>query len=189
MSLRRAAIRREQKQREKAMKSRSPSGELARAKEQGKIDGRVLAAFTSAIYLHKDFGWGKDRILEMIERGNKEAARFDNEGVWFAFNFYADKIAEKLNQQKIGAKTVKTVAEKIYYDSRNDFFISGLATIISVLSSDYNFGWNTKGTGRLDRLTESAVEEYVNVLEEKTSIEAYQDRILEEIGINFYKEG
>lgn len=188
MSLRRAAMRREQKMREKALKSRSPDGELARAKEQGKIDGRVLAVFTSSIYLHKDFGWGKDRILEMIEKGNKEAARFDNEGVWFVFNFYAEKIAEKLNRQEVGVKIVKTVAEKIYYDNRNDFFISGLATVISVLSSDYGFGWNAKGTGRLDRLTESVVEEYVNVLEDATSIEVYQENILEEIGINF-KEG
>ena len=188
MSLRRAAMRREKREREKALKSRSPDGELARAKEQGKIDGRALAVFISSIYLHEDFRWGANRILEMIEKGNKEAARFDNEGVWFAFNFYADKIAEKLNQQEIGAKIVKTVAEKVYYDSRNDFFISGLATVISVLSSDYNFGWNTKGTGRLDRLTESVVAEYMNVLEERTSIEVYQERILEEIGINF-KEG
>lgn len=189
MSLRRAAIRREQKQREKAMKSRSPDGELARAKEQGKIDGRTLSVFISAIYLHRDFGWGAKRVINLIEKGNAEAVRFDNDGVEFALEFYAKKIGNKLNDLDLHKiRKVKTLVEKVYYDNRNDYFITGMSVVSTVLSSEYSMSLNNRGTGRLDKLIDNVTKEYLNVLNGTANIEMYQERILEEIGINF-KEG
>lgn len=186
MSSRRAAIRRERKQREKAMKSHSPTGELARAKEQGKIDGRTLSVLITSLYLHSDFGWGAKKIIGLIEKGNAEAVRFDNDGVMFTFEFYAEKIGEKLNVVDLHQiRKVKTVSEKVYNDNRNDFFLTGMAVICTCLSSDYGYAINKNGTGRLDRLMEKCVKEYINVLNGNMDIEGYCKKCKDEVGIDF----
>ena len=186
MSLRRAAMRREKREREKALKSRSPDGELARAKEQGKIDGRTLSVLITSLYLHSDFGWGAKKIIGLIEKGNAEAVRFDNDGVRFTFEFYAKKIGEKLNVvDSHQIRKVETVSEKVYNDSRNDFFLTGMAVICTCLSSDYGYAVNKNGTGRLDRLIENCAKEYINVLNGDMNIEGYCKRCKDEVGIDF----
>ena len=186
MSSRRAAIRRERKQREKAMKSHSPVGELARATEQGKIDGRALSVFITSLYLHSDFGWGAKKIIGLIEKCNAEAVRFDNDGVMFTFEFYAKKIGEKLNAVDLHQiRKTSIIVEEIYNDNRNDFFLTGMSVLCTCLSSDYGYAINKSDTGRLDRLIEKCVKEYVNVLSGDMDIEGYCKRCKDEVGIDF----
>lgn len=184
MSSRRAAIRRERKEREKAIKSRSPSGEYMRACEDGKIAGRQMATFIVLLELNKNYGWKAKRCIDFIEKGNAEAVRWGENTHNFIMSFWENKVEERFGKLTETAEC-RNLKELAFLKARNDFFCTALAVMAVVLSSDYGFSSNGKGTGRLDRLIDSAVTEYGNVLSGKTTDNAYIDRIAKEIGIDF----
>lgn len=138
----------------------------------------------ASIYLHLEFGWGANRIIELIEQGNREACRFDNPGVQFALEFYAKRIAKRMNQKDGKARKVFTTYDKIYKDNRSDYFLTGLSVICSCLA-DHGYASKENGTGRADRLIDRCLEEFINVLNEDKNLEDYICRVREEVGINF----
>lgn len=184
MSARRAAIRREQRKREKAQRNHSLNRELVRAREQGKIDGRVLSVFVSLIILHDDFGWGNERGIKLIEKGNAESCRFDNDGVRFVASHWIDKIFDYWHEANLPKITTNKVADEVYYTERADFYVNGLAVIAMVLTSEFGFGSRRDGTGRIDRFLVKATQEYTNIIAGK-SVEEYQEEVFEKMKINF----
>ena len=162
MSDRRAAVRRERKERAKIEKDRSANGEMLRAAEQGKIDGREIAFCVIANLLYDLHGFRKKRIEDFLEKCNREATRFDQEGMKFVLDHYVDKLLEKINQVDVAQKPI-TIEESVYIAQRDTFYVSSLALMMAVLNDDYNMASNAKNTGRLDVLMEYCTNEYIKI--------------------------
>lgn len=162
MSSRRAAIRRERKQHAKIEKNKSSTGGMLRAAEQGKLDGRTIAFCVAANLLYDLHGFRIQRIYKFLEKCNKEAARFDGPGLQFVLRVYADKIIEKLNDLLL-MEHPADMLEHIYCNQRDEFFISSLALMFTVLNGEYGMAFNQKQTGRLDVMLEYCVNEYLKL--------------------------
>ena len=119
MSARRAAIRRERLQRNKIEKKKGKLGSLERAKEQGIIDGRALAVSVCLEVLHSKYKLSNNKAQQLLNAIGKESARFDNPGVRFVLEYYAEKIAKKINTIK-EYQQIKDVEKQIYCISRDD---------------------------------------------------------------------
>lgn len=55
------------------------------------------------------------------------------------------------------------VVEHIYCNQRDDFFISSLALMFTVLNGEYGMAFNQKKTGRLDVMLEYCANEYLKL--------------------------
>lgn len=182
----RAARRREKRQKEKAHKHHSI---LELYYQKGRADGRELSVFLSSLCLHNEFKWNADKIITLINQCNKEAVRYDNDGVALVFDFWEKRVCEEINKLDLqGIRKVNAIEEKTYCDARNDFFIAGFAVVCTVLSSGYGYSSNSKRTGRLDKLIAFGVGEYLNVLNGNTNIAHYISRNKKEVGLNFKEE-
>ena len=162
MSDRRAAVRRERKERAKIQRNKSSSGEMLRAAEQGKIDGRAIAFCVIANLLYDLHGFRKKRIEDFLTKCNKEATRFDNIGVQFVIKFYADKLLEKINRVDETQKP-KSIIDHVYLTQRDEFYVSSIALMLAVLNDDYGMASNGKNTGRLDTIMEYCTNEYMKL--------------------------
>ena len=162
MSDRRATVRRERKERAKIKKNKTANGEMLRAAEQGKIDGRTIAFCVIANLLYDLHGFRKKRIEDFLTKCNKEATRFDQEGFKFVLNYYADKLVEKINKTDVAQKPT-TLEENVYINQRDAFYVSSLALMMAVLNDDYNMASNEKNTGRLDVIMEYCTNEYIKI--------------------------
>ena len=89
MSVKRAAIRRERKEHRKAEHRKAPDGEARRAAEQGRMDGRTLAACIIINVLYDQFGFRDKRLMRMVKQINQEALKFYQEATRFNLEFYA----------------------------------------------------------------------------------------------------
>ena len=185
MSDRRAAVRRERKERIKVGKNRSANREILRAAEQGKLDGRAIAFCVIANLLYDLHGFRKKRIEDFLEKCNKEAVRFDQGGLQFVLKFYADKLIVKINNVDVMQKP-KSIAEQIYLNQRDDFYVSSIALMLAVLNDDYGMASNRKNTGRLDTIMEYCTNEYVKLQldTERRNAKWYVQRTREKIGMN-----
>ena len=101
MSDRRAAVRREERERAKIRKNKTANGGMLRAAEQGKLDGRIIAFCVVANLLYDLHGFRKKRIEDFLTKCNKEATRFDQKGFKFVVTHYADKLIEKIERTKV----------------------------------------------------------------------------------------
>lgn len=153
MSDRRAAVRRERKERLKAGKRKAPDAEIIRAAEQGKLDGRIIAFCVIANLLYDLHGFRRKRIEIFLKKCNKEATRFDQEGLQFVLKSYADKLIAKINNADVMQKP-KSIEEQIYLNTRDDLYVSSIALMLAVLNDDYGMASNMKNTGRLDTIME-----------------------------------
>lgn len=162
MSARRAAVRRERKEREKMNKYNSANGEMIRLVEQGKIDGRTIAFCVVANTLYDVFGFRKKKLETFLNKCNKEATRFENEGVNFVVQHYAEKISKRLNEVDVFQKPERLI-DCVYINQRDMFYVSSLAITLVVLNSDYGMASNNKGTGRLDTIMEYCTNEYIKI--------------------------
>ena len=185
MSDRRAAVRRERKERIKVEKNRSANGNILRAAEQGKLDGRAIAFCVIANLLYDLHGFRKKRIEDFLEKCNKEAVRFDQEGLQFVLKFYADKLIAKTSNVDVMQKP-KSIAEQIYLNQRDDFYVSSIALMLAVLNDDYGMASNRKNTGRLDTIMEYCTNEYVKLQldTERRNPKWYVQRTREKTGLN-----
>ena len=155
-------MRRERKQRAKIGKNKSSTGVMLRAAEQGKLDGRTIAFCVAANLLYDLHGFRRRRIYNFLEKCNKEAARFDDAGLQFVLKVYADRIVEKFNDLLLMEQPADVV-EHIYCNQRDDFFISSLALMFTVLNGEYGMAFNQKKTGRLDVMLEYCANEYLKL--------------------------
>lgn len=162
MSARRAAIRRERLQRNKIEKKKGKIGNLERAKEQGIIDGRALAVSACLEVLHTKYKLSNNKAQQLLNAVGKESARFDNPGVRFVLEYYAEKFAEKINAIK-EYQQIKDVETQIYCISRDDLYVTSVAIILTELNELFNFSSNDKNTGRLDYIMEYCTNRYLEV--------------------------
>ena len=162
MSARRAAIRRERLQRNKIEKKKGKIGSLERAKEQGIIDGRALAVSVCLEVLHSKYRLNNNKAQQLLNAIGKESARFDNPGVRFVLEYYAEKIAKKINAIK-EYQEIKDVETQIYCISRDDLYVTSVAIILTELNELFNFSCNDKNTGRLDYIMEYCTNRYLEV--------------------------
>lgn len=177
MSAKRAAIRREQKAREKANRKVNDSERRA---IRGRDDGRELAFFATINVLHEQFRFGKKRISELMRMCREESARYDNEGVQYIIQYYADKI-----DKKIAGIPLSNVDNKdtVYVFSRNNAFVTSLSIICVVLNETFGMASNQKNTGRLDEVMERVCMEYIKVLIGVETIGEQKQRAVEVIEI------
>ena len=119
-----------------------------------------------------------------MEKCNKEATRFYEEGMQFVLGHYADMIIEKINDVDISQKP-KNITDHVYMTSRDEFYISSLALMLAVLNDDYNMGTNQKNTGRLDTLMEYCTNEWVKIQLDPDghSADAYVKKTRDKTGI------
>lgn len=133
MSAKRAAIRRERKERRKAEHRKAPDGEARRAAEQGRMDGRTLAACIIINVLYDQFGFRDKRLMRMVKQINQEALKFDQEATRFNLEFYAGRLQERIQAAQIRPK-VESLTETIYGSVRDEYFISSGAVMFMVLN-------------------------------------------------------
>lgn len=185
MSDRRAAVRRERKERLKAEKRKAPDAEIKRTAERGKLDGRTIAFCVIANLLYDLHGFRRKRIEIFLKKCNKEATRFDQEGLQFVLKYYADKLIEKINNADVVQKP-KSIQEQIYLNTRDDFYVSSIVLMLAVLNDDYGMASNMKNTGRLDTIMEYCTNEYIKLQLDpgKYTPEWYVEQIRERIRLN-----
>ena len=183
MSARRAAIRRERLQRNKIEKKKGKLGSLERAKEQGIIDGRAFAVSVCLEVLHSKYKLSNNKAQQLLNAIGKESARFDNPGVRFVLEYYAEKIAKKINAIK-EYQQIKDVETQIYCISRDDLYVTSVAIILTELNELWNFSSNDKNTGRLDYIMEYCTNRYLEVqLDcEHNTAQHYFERMLRKTG-------
>ena len=185
LSAKRAAIRRERKERRKAEHRKAPDGEARRAAEQGRMDGRTLAACIIINVLYDQFGFRDKRLMRMVEQINREALKFDQEATRFNLEFYAGKLQDRIQAAQIRPK-VESLTETIYGSVRDEYFISSGAVMFMVLNEYFGFASNNKGTGRTDLIMAYMVNEYikVNLDPEGHDVEFYYRRMKEKTGLD-----
>lgn len=185
MSDRRAAVRRERKERLKAEKRKAPDAEIKRAAERGKLDGRTIAFCVIANLLYDLHGFRRKRIEIFLKKCNKEATRFDQEGLQFVLKSYADKLIAKINNADVVQKP-KSIEEQIYLNTRDDFYVSSIALMLAVLNDDYGMASNMKNTGRLDTIMEYCTNEYIKLQLDpgKYTPEWYVEQTREKTGLS-----
>lgn len=162
MSARRAAVRRERKERAKMQKYNSANGEMIRLAEQGKIDGRAIAFCVVANLLYDLHGFRKKRIEDFLRKCNKEATRFDSEGFYFVLQNYAEKINKRLNKVDV-IQNPESIIDCVYINQRDTYYVSSLALMLAVLNDDYGMASNEKNSGRLDTIMEYCTNEYIKI--------------------------
>lgn len=187
MSARRAAIRRERLQRNKIEKKKGKLGSLERAKEQGIIDGRALAVSVCLEVLHNKYKLSNNKAQQLLNAIGKESARFDNPGVRFVLEYYAEKIAKKINAIK-EYQEIKDVETQIYCISRDDLYVTSVAIILTELNELFNFSCNDKNTGRLDYIMEYCTNRYLEMQLDpnKNTAEYYFERMLRRTGYKLH---
>ena len=144
MSAKRAAIRRKRKERRKAEHRKAPDGEARRAAEQGRMDGRTLAACIIINVLYDQFGFRDKRLMRMVKQINQEALKFDQEATRFNLEFYAGRLQERIQAAQIRPK-VESLTETIYGSVRDEYFISSGAVMFMVLNEYFGKVENIRG--------------------------------------------
>lgn len=187
MSARRAAIRRERLQRNKIEKKKGKVGSLERAKEQGVLDGRTLAVSVCLEVLHSKYKLSNNKAQQLLNAIGKESARFDNPGVRFVLEYYAEKIAKKINAIK-EYQEIKDVETQIYCISRDDLYVTSVAIILTELNELFNFSSNDKNTGRLDYIMEYCTNRYLEMQldPDNNTAEYYFERMLRRTGYKLH---
>lgn len=146
----------------KIEKMQGPTGDVFRAANSGRSDGRMIAFCIVSDNLWDMWGWRKGRIEPFLDKCNYEATRWDHLGVKFVLEHYAQKIVDKMDAT--GVREINNdVISNVYSAKRDEFFISSLALMFAVLNADYHMSSNRKQNGRLDKLLDKCVEEYVKV--------------------------
>ena len=156
-------MRREEKERQKAQKDKSPQGKWKRAAEQGRLDGRMIASSIINCILYEQYGFRKKRLLRFIEQCNREALKFDQEATRFTIEMRAEKLIEKMNSINANIK-IRGTETAVYVETRNTYLVSSCGVSFMVLNQYFEFGSNDNGTGRLDLITEYIANEYLKMM-------------------------
>lgn len=162
MSARRAAIRRERAQMAKMKKNKTPEGKLERIRMKGIVDGRKIAASVILEVLHDKYKFSNRKAQELLTCVGKESTKFDQEATHFVVEFYAKKLAEKINSTDV-YQDMKDIETQVYCVGRDDLFVSAAAIMLTALNELHGFSSNSKGTGRLDYIMEYCVNRYIEV--------------------------
>lgn len=184
MSARRAMIRKEQRERAKLKKRKDANGEIQKAAEHGKLEGRTIAFCVIADHLYDVHGFRQKRIEVFLTKCNREATRFTQKGFQFVLESYAAMLLERINKTNVGTQ-VKGFIDHVYICQRDEYYVSSIALMLTVLNSEYGMGSNRKNTGRLDELMEYCTLEYMKIQLDPQghNVDWYVKRTKEKTGI------
>lgn len=188
MSNRRAAIRRDRKEREKIMKSKAPGADMLRLKNEGWEEGKILAVCVGLEALYDSFGWKKGKLYHFTEKIGKNSANCNKQVLQFAIQPWKERLIERITEIA-GDKprmTVECLKDKIKFEERNETYMAAALIVIVTLFSEYGFSSNKKRTGRMDKVLDRYAIRYLNILEDSVYYcgKEYLKRVRKMTGIN-----
>lgn len=188
MSNRRAAIRRDRKEREKILKSKAPGADMLRIKNEGWEEGKLLAVCVGLEALYESFGWRKGKLYQFTEKIGKNSANCNKTVLQAAVKPWQNRLIERISEIA-GDKprmTVNGLKEKIKFDERNQTYMAAASIVLVTLFSEYGFSGNKKRTGRMDKVIERYAIRYINILENPIYYcgKEYVKRVREMTGMN-----
>lgn len=166
-SMRRAALRRDKKEREKILKNKSPQAKMLQAKNKGYDEGKLIA---TSVFLETaviDYGWGTEKIKEATDFIATTSMDSGSEVINFVCNIWNKKLVERIqgyDKQKI-VLNVDNLEESIMYEERNQTYFACCSLVLSALYSNYGFSTNSKQTGKLDKIMNRFVIRFYQMME------------------------
>lgn len=188
-SNRRAAIRRDKKEREKILKNKSPQAKLIQARNKGYEEGKMIATSVFLECMAIDFGWDKKEIKEASDLIAADSMRSSSEVINFVVNIWNKKLVDRVqehNKKKI-VLNVNSLEDSVMYEERNQTYFACCSLVLSALYSNYGFSSNSKQTGKLDKLMNRFVIRFYQMMENPKyySGEKCMARVDENTGICF----
>ena len=188
-SNRRAALRRDKKEREKILKNKSPQANLIKAKNKGYEEGKLIA---TSVFLETaviDFGWKEKKIEEASDFIASTSMNSRSEVINFVCNIWNKKLVERIqdyDQKKI-VLNVDNLEESIMYEERNQTYFACCSLVLSALYSNYGVSSNSKQTGKLDKFINRFVIRFYQMMENPKYYtgEKCMKRVEEVTGIKF----
>ena len=188
-SNRRAAIRRDKKEREKILKNKSPQAKLIQARNKGYEEGKMIATSVFLECMAIDFGWGKKKIKEASDLIATDSMRSSPEVTNFVVNIWNKKLVDRVQEQGQGniVVSIDNLEESLMYNERNQTYFACCSLVLSALYSNYGFSSNSKQTGKLDKLINRFVIRFYRMMENPKyySGEKCMERVDENTGICF----
>ena len=188
-SNRRAAIRRDKKEREKILKNKSPQAKLIQARNKGYEEGKMIATSVFLECMAIDFGWGKKKIKEASDLIATDSMRSSPEVTNFVVNIWNKKLVDRVQEQGQGniVVSIDNLEESLMYNERNQTYFACCSLVLSALYSNYGFSSNSKQTGKLDKLINRFVIRFYQMMENPKyySGEKCMERVDENTGICF----
>ena len=188
-SNRRAAIRRDKKEREKILKNKSPQAKLIQARNKGYEEGKMIATSVFLECMAIDFGWGKKKIKEASDLIATDSMRSGSEVINFVVNIWNKKLVDRVQEQGQGniVVNIDNLEESLMYNERNQTYFACCSLVLSALYSNYGFSSNSKQTGKLDKLMNRFVIRFYQMMENPKyySGEKCMARVDENTGICF----
>ena len=188
-SNRRAAIRRDKKEREKILKNKSPQAKLIQARNKGYEEGKMIATSVFLECMAIDFGWGKKKIKEASDLIATDSMRSSSEVINFVVNIWNKKLVDRVQEQGQGniVVNIDNLEESLMYNERNQTYFACCSLVLSALYSNYGFSSNSKQTGKLDKLMNRFVIRFYQMMENPKyySGEKCMARVDENTGICF----
>lgn len=187
MSNRRAAMRRDQRTREKLLKSKAPGSDILRKRNEGWEEGKILALCVGFEALYQEFGWRSQRLHNLADRIAYNSANCRKEVIKIVAKLWSDRLQDAIIE--IAGSSPKLIAkdfnDKLKAEERANTYIAAASIVMVVLSSEYSFASNKAGTGRMDKIINRYAERYIHILlsENYYSANAYAKRIAELTGM------
>ena len=166
MSNRRAAIRRERKEREKIAKNKSENGKLLQAQSRGIDAGRTISATVVMNALFLELQWSKTKILEFTESLSQQSANGNPDVIAFALQPWIDKFETRIQAHSpvMPKMSITDVIQGIEYQHRNISYVNCCALMFLNLYSNFDLRSNNKGTGKLDKIINQCVIHFHDLL-------------------------
>ena len=165
--MKRAAIRRGQREREKVNKNKSAMGVWMRAEQAGQRNGMVISLCTVIDSLYTDYNWSDKQINDFTDNLTDHMLKGSPQIIEFAVKPWQERLLEQINEQgKVNMK-VNSLEKKIEYENRNNSYVSYCGYMLLNLYSNFNLGQKKLKT-LIDQCTKSFMlmmkvpEEYTN---------------------------
>lgn len=164
MSFRRAAMRRDAKNKEKIQKCKAPGADILRARNDGWEQGKKLAICIIFECVYKEFGWRIERLRRLSESLTKYSLDYDRDVLRFSCSVWHEKLKNIIEKMHISnIVPTGTVTDMSLYTERCDTYLATASFILSAVYSEYSFTSNSKGTGRMDRVMNRFATEYARL--------------------------
>lgn len=182
MSNKRAAIRREQREREKILKDKSKNGSLRRAEKLGNDMGKVIPIAKTMEILHSRFNWSKEKLVGLSHKLFEQVSKSQSEVFQYALQPWQEKMeiailaTNKGEPLRINADTIE---DRILLENRNSNYIFYSSAILLELFSDYNM------SRKLDEIIDELALLFNDMAKEpmKHTINRYSKELKEIVGL------
>lgn len=185
MSNRRAAFRRDKREREKILKSKAPGADLLRERNKGWEEGKLLAICVGIEAMHDTFGWRKNKIHGFCDAVAHNSANCNKAVIRVAARPWQERLIERINDGDKPVMTVDNIFQKERYEERNRTYLACASIMMLTLFSEYNFSSNSKHTGRMDKVLDRYAVRFTDIVQDPAyySGEKYAERIKEMTGM------